>query len=42
MEDRHAIIILFLIFAFALMTVRTVVQLETHQTLQTAAQAANR
>lgn len=40
MEDRHSIIILVLIFAFALMTVRTIVNLETHHPLQ-AAQAAD-
>jgi hypothetical protein len=39
-EDRHSIIILVLIFAFALMTVRTIVNLETHHPLQ-AAQAAD-
>ena len=40
MEDRHSIIILVLIFAFAMMTVKTIVRLETHQPLQTAVQAA--
>lgn len=40
MEDRHSIIILVLIFAFALMTVKTIARLETHHPLQTAAQAA--
>ncbi len=39
MEDRHSIIILLLVFAFALMTVRTIVRLETHVPVQ-AAQAA--
>lgn len=40
MEDRHSIVILALIFAFGLMTVKTIVRLETHPPLQTAAQAA--
>ncbi|WP_269072122.1 hypothetical protein [Rhizobium sp. C4] len=31
MEDRHSIVILFLIFLFAVLTVKTIVRLETHR-----------